>query len=259
MSVSVAQKIKIPILTYHSIDESDSVISTRPQTFRRQMMFLKNENFNVVSLKTLGRHLLENKPLPPKTIVLTFDDGFQNFYTTAFPILNEYDFRATVFLITDFCGKFNDWAENLPSLERSRLMDWNEIRELSEYGYEFAAHSRTHPDLTRISIEKAESEMAESKSAIEDNLGIAAASFAYPYGKYNASIEQLARNYYKSACSTELGKVKAGDNPFTLKRLDAYYLSNERVFRSVASASDFDWYMNLRQMMRDLKAACYSR
>ncbi len=101
-----AQTTEIPVLTYHSIDNSGSVISTGPETFRKQMQILADADFNVVSLKTLGKSLLENAALPPKTIVLTFDDGFQNFYTTAFPVLNEYNFPATVFLITDYCGKF---------------------------------------------------------------------------------------------------------------------------------------------------------
>ncbi|MEO6051263.1 MAG: polysaccharide deacetylase family protein, partial [Pyrinomonadaceae bacterium] len=97
--------MNIPILTYHSIDESGSVISTAPDVFRQQMKFLKEANWNVVSLSELACLFLNKTPLKSQTAVLTFDDGFRNFYTTAFPILEEYNFKATVFLVTDYCGK----------------------------------------------------------------------------------------------------------------------------------------------------------
>lgn len=248
----------IPILTYHSIDESGSVISTSPETFRRQIKFLSEEAFNVISLKDLTLCLNGSIEFSPKTIILTFDDGFQNFYTTAFPILKEHNFTATVFLITDYCGKYNDWYGNLPSLERSKLMDWNEIKELSKSGIEFGSHTRTHPDLTKISIEKAKQEIIGSKSKIEEKLGIEVADFAYPYGKYNQAVKNITGDNFKTSCSTELGKYRAGDDLFSLKRLDTYYLSNERIFRSMLSAN-FDKYINFRRTMRDLKSTWYSK
>lgn len=249
---------KIPILTYHSIDESRSVISTSCETFRRQMKFLCEEAFNVISLKDLTRALDANNPLPPKTIVLTFDDGFQNFYTIALPILKELDFTATVFLITGFCGKYNDWTGNLAGLERSELMDWNEIKECRKHGIEFGSHTQTHPDLTKISIEKAKQEIIGSKSKIEEKLGIEVADFAYPYGKYNQAVKNITGDNFKTSCSTELGKYRAGDDLFSLKRLDTYYLSNERIFRSMLS-DNFDKYINFRRTMRDLKSTWYSK
>ncbi len=254
-----AQTTKIPILTYHSIDKSGSVISTSPETFRKQMQILGDADFNVISLKTLGKSLLENAALPPKTIVLTFDDGFQNFYTTAFPVLNEYNFPATVFLITDYCGKFNDWSGNLPALERSKLMDWNEIKEISKNNIEFAAHSRTHPDLTKLNTDKAAREIVESKLTVEERLGTEVTDFAYPYGKYNLPVKQLTEKHFRTACSTRLGKVQAGDDLFSLKRVDTYYLSNDRVFNSILSPN-FNLYLNFRQILRDLKRILgYSR
>lgn len=256
--MSSAQTAKIPILTYHSIDASGSVISTSPKNFGAQMKFLSENDFNVVSLKSLGKHFFENKPLPPKTVVLTFDDGFENFYTTAFPVLSEYNFTATVFLITDYCGRFNDWTGNLPTLKPNKLMNWNEIKELSRNNIEFAAHSRTHPDLTRISSEEAAREIRESKLKIEERLGIEVADFAYPYGKYNLPVKQITQRYFKTACSTNLGKAETGDDVFSLKRIDAYYLSNERIFRWILS-NNFDWYLSFRQALRNVKAACYSK
>lgn len=247
-----AQTSKIPILTYHSIDESGSVISTGAATFRRQMKFLKETDFNVVSLNYLTKNLRVDKKLPAKTIVLTFDDGFQNFYATAFPILAECGFTATVFLVADHCEKYNNWDDSLPMIERSRLMSWNEIKELHNHGIEFGGHSLTHPDLTKIPLEQVKRELGESKTIIEDKLGSAVETFAYPYGKFNAAVKCLTEQNYAAACSTNLGKVQAKSDFYSLARVDTYYLKNERIFRSLESFS-FDFYLQIRQAMRNLK------
>ncbi len=243
---------KVPVLTYHSIDNSGSVISTDAATFRQQMNFLKGAGFNVISLSNLIRNFRENKVQTAKTIVLSFDDGFQNFYTEAFPILNEFGFTATVFLVTAYCEKHNDWEGNLPTLERSKLLSWNEIKELHKHGIEFGAHSLSHPDFTKISLEDVERELVESKSVIEDKLGSAVETFAYPYGKFNNAVKRLTAQNYAVACSTNLGKVKENSDFYSLARVDTYYLKDERIFKSLDSVS-FDYYLQFRQVMRNLK------
>jgi len=243
---------KIPVLTYHSIDASGSVISTDAATFRGQMKFLKSAGFNVVSLNDLTKNLRADKKLPTKTIVLTFDDGFQNFYSEAFPTLADYNFTATVFLVAAHCEKYNDWDGNLPTLERRRLMSWNEIKELHRHGIEFGAHSLTHPDLTEIPLEEVRRELSESKTVIENKLGSAVEMFAYPYGKFNTDVKRLTEQNYAAACSTNLGKVQERSDFYSLERVDTYYLKNQRIFKSLESFS-FDRYLQLRQAMRNLK------
>jgi hypothetical protein len=93
---------------------------------------------------------------------------------------------------------------------------------------------------------------------IEERLGREVTDFAYPYGNFNALIKQITREYFNVACSTKLGKARPSDDIFALKRLDTYYLSNERVFRSVL-AGNFDLYLSFRQAMRSLKSTCYSK
>ncbi len=96
--------IRIPILTYHSIDDSGSVISTPPHKFRDQMQILQDRRFNIISLNNLVHFMRNKQPLPSKTAVITFDDGFKNFYLNAYPILQEFGFTATVFLVPGHCG-----------------------------------------------------------------------------------------------------------------------------------------------------------
>lgn len=250
--MSVARIDRLPILTYHSIDTSGSVVSTAPEVFRRQMKSLSEMGYNVVALNDLVE-VLANKPThSPKTVALTFDDGFQNFYTTAFPILEEYGFQATVFLVTDYCGKYNDWGDHLPKLPRSKLLSWQEIKELNNYGIEFGTHTQTHPDLTKIAAAQVKDEIIESKRVIEDALGCEVTTFAYPYGKFNQPVKRIAAKNFQAACSTNLGRARRESDFFSLERIDTYYLSRQVIFNALSSNA-FDRYLQFRQILRDFK------
>lgn len=218
------------------------------------MRHLKNEGYQVVPLSEMARRQRTEQALPERTVVLTFDDGFRNFYTEAFPILQAYGFRATVFLVTDLCGRYNDWPGNPPGLRRSQLLSWTEIRELDSAGIEFGSHTRTHPDLTRLSPEQIACEMVDSKAELTDRLGHDVATFAYPYGRLNSEARRIALENYQAACSTNLGKVVAGDDPASLNRIDTYYLSNRRLFEMLPTSA-FDSYLRIRQAMRRVKTA----
>lgn len=246
--------MSVPILTYHSIDDGGSIISTDPKVFSRQMQHLKNEGYQVVTLSEMARRQRSEQALPERMVVLTFDDGFRNFYTEAFPILQAYDFRATVFLVTDLCGQYNDWPGNPADLPRSQLLSWPEIRELDSAGIEFGSHTRTHPDLTRLSPKQIACEMVDSKAELRDRLGHDVATFAYPYGRLNSEARRIALENYQAACSTNLGKVGAGDDPASLSRIDTYYLSNRRLFEMLPTSA-FDSYLRIRQAMRRVKMA----
>jgi peptidoglycan/xylan/chitin deacetylase (PgdA/CDA1 family) len=249
----VQQTVKFPILTYHSIDAGGSVISTAPETFRRQMIFLRDEGWRVVALEKLIEDFDAGKMLPAKTAALTFDDGFQNFYDDAFPILNEFGFGATVFLVTDFCGKSNDWSGNPKDLPRLKLLEWDRIRELSRHDIEFGAHTCTHPDLTQLSARQSVAEIVDSKNTIEDAIGKPVKSFAYPYGKFDERIKQCAAQNFRAACSVRLGRVNDTSDRSALARVDAFYLQNPFFFRAF-SFSAFDRYLTFRQVLRDFKS-----
>ena len=248
-----ASEFKLPILTYHSIDDSGSVISTAPQTFRRQMQILSASSCKVVSLDEVAAAIRERRALPPRAVALTFDDGYRNVYTEAFPTLAQYGFTATVFLITEYCGRDNAWPGQGPGIERAALLAWPEIAEMSRAGIEFGSHTATHPDLTRISPERAGQELKQSKAMIEDRLGRPVTAFAYPYGKHNAAVRELVSREFQSACSTRLGKTRHDCDPHLLTRVDMYYFSNLARFGSLAASSG-DWYLGLRRALRGLKS-----
>jgi len=252
MRVAGAENSKVAILTYHSIDKSGSVVSISPETFRKQMQYLSESSFNVVSLSEILAAFRDRRLLPAKTVVITFDDGYKNVYTEAFPVLNSYGFTATTFLITNYCGKHNNWPGQLPSLERRPLLSWSEIEEMRKHGFEFGAHTRTHPDLTQIPIEQAAREITESKLEIQDRLGVETETFAYPYGKFDSKVKEIVRRQFHGACSTNLGTVVIGDDLSLMKRIDMYYLSNHKLFSKLQTRS-LARYLTVRQSLRKLK------
>ncbi|HMU32794.1 MAG TPA: polysaccharide deacetylase family protein [Pyrinomonadaceae bacterium] len=246
-------EFRVPIITYHSIDESGSVISTARDVFARQISTLANAGYAAITLRELVSRMNNRSSLPERAVVLTFDDGFKNFYSEAFPILNDHGYRATVFLVTDFCGKHNDWAGNPPKLPRSEILKWSEVRELSGNGVEFGSHTKTHPDLTRTSAAVLEDEILNSKSALDDALGTETVSFAYPFGRMSEATRAVVADNFKAAVSTVLGKVTPRSDLFELERVDAYYLSDQRILDRIETPL-FDNYMRVRQILRTAKS-----
>ena len=243
----------VPILTYHSIDESGSIISTSPQVFQRQMRHLDEAGYRALTLGEFAALQNAGRSLSNKLVVLTFDDGFRNFYTDAYPILALHNFKATVFLVTDLCGRYNDWPGNPRDLPRSALLDWAEIRELSEAGIEFGSHTRTHADLTRLTPNEIRDEMIDSANEISDRLGRKVSTFAYPYGRMNGEARRIAFETFAASCSTNLGKVGRGFDKAALNRIDTYYLSNQRLFEMMPTAT-FDNYLRVRHAMRRVRS-----
>lgn len=246
--------LKVPVITYHSIDESGSVISTSPEVFRRQMEFLSGAGYRTITLSELVSSLRDAEAVvPANTVVLTFDDGFRNFYSEAFPVLSDHGFNATVFVVTDFCGRHNDWAGNPADFPRSELLSWREIKELAGCGVDFGSHTRSHPDLTELSAAEMECEIVESKHLLADALGRETRTFAYPFGRSTPAIRQRVREHYDAACSTDLGKVTVRSDPASLKRIDSYYLADRRILEKISSRT-FDNYMLLRQAGRGIRS-----
>jgi hypothetical protein len=242
----------IPVITYHSIDDSGSIISTSPAIFRRQMQFLSENGFRTLTLGALGRLIGSGERFPDKRVVITFDDGFENFYSRAFPLLDSYGFDSTVFLVAGQCGRYNDWEGNPAKLPRSRILSWNQVKELSSSGVDFGSHTLTHPNLTSIPIESAEVEMVKSREKIEDMIGRAVDNFAYPYGKFNEAILRIAKRMYSTSCSTKLGKAAHATETFSIERIDSYYLTHRFIYERLLTPS-FDRYIGCRNGLRLLK------
>ena len=244
----------LPILTYHSLDDSGSILSVAPRVFAEHMRLLHEAAVSTLTLPAAAQALRGGQGPPARAVVLTFDDGFENFYEHAYPVLRRYGLTATVFLVTGYCDKDNAWPGQPATVERRPLLRWAQVKEMSGAGMAFGAHSRTHPDLTRLSSEGAEGEMLASKRAIEEALKRPVEGFAYPYGAYNEAVKRLAAAHFPLACSTRLDFAGLGSDLHALERLDMYYLQHPRLFRLLLSGKART-YIRLRRWARAVRPA----
>ena len=244
---------KIPILTYHSIDNSGSVISTSPEKFQSQMQFLSDTSFNVISLEKIISCIRENRPFPPKSIAITFDDGFKNVYDTAYPILKELRFKANVFLVTGYCGKNNQWQGQPAKIPVLEIMGWDEVIEMANNGIDFGAHTVNHPNLLELSLEQAEDEIVNSKKVLEERLEKNILFFAYPYGGKTNKFSNIIKDEFQCAASTELKVADLDSDIYSLPRIDMYYFSRNNYFTCFGTSSFFH-YIKYRKLLRTLRS-----
>ncbi|MFH1962084.1 MAG: polysaccharide deacetylase family protein [bacterium] len=213
-------KNRVTILAYHRVvavkpSASSHGIWVEAKNFNKQMKLLHFMGFETISLDMLlasisgqeaggkGQGNVAVPKLPKKSIILTFDDGYQDNYLYAFPILKKYGFTATVFLVKEQIGKVNQW-DILPGEEPIRLLSIDEIKEMAGYGISFGAHTVTHPHLAQLSKEEARSEIAQSGKGLEEIIGKEVTSFCYPYGEFNNEIKQMTKDAgYKCACACD--------------------------------------------------------
>lgn len=233
------------ILTYHSIDDSNSVISVSPQELRGHLDSLEASGRRIVPLENILDH--------PGAVALTFDDGFRNFREHALPLLQEKRMPATVFVVTGYCGGKNDWpSQSVDGVPLLDLMSWSELDEIARQGITLGAHTVTHPHLNQLAPVEAAREMGESRRAIEERTGRRVTAFAYPYGSLSPRVRALAAAQFSIGCTTELSFLGAGYDALQLPRLDSYYLRAPRTFE-LLQHSRGQLYIGVRRGFRALR------
>ncbi len=240
------------ILTYHSICTGRSPLRISPSLFAEQMEWLSH-NARLVPLTEVAAALTRKKSLPPRSVALTFDDGFRDFYTDAAPVLRRFGFAATVFLPTAYCGRTNHWPGQPKWVQEQPLLDWSQVLELAEQGFAFGGHGVTHRNLTLLSEAEAEREVLGSKSEIERRTGRPPEFFCYPYGQWNTAVRELVSRHYLGACSTAAAIAEPGSDLFALPRIDAHYIRHPRLFRALFTAR-FSTYVAGRRLVRRLRS-----
>ena len=199
------------ILLYHNIDSSSK------HNFEKQMQFIK-KHMQTISLNELIDCLVKKKLFPPKSIVITLDDGYENFYHYAYPILKKYQIPAPIFLVTGYIDTAkNFWWDN------SSILSWSQIKEMAKNNIDFGSHTINHYNLTTLSDKDIEEELRVSKEKIEQELKKPVTGFCYPFGKkehYNQKIKELViKAGYQYAVTAEFGHINQSSDLFLLKRV----------------------------------------
>ena len=242
----------LPILTFHDIEKSSSAISFSPDIFQLTIKMFAEEGYQTISLSRLIECMSGDKTFPERTLVLTFDDGYESTYKEAFPVLHKYGMTATVFLVMgDQTEK--GYLGHLPTLSGRKMMSWENIHEMQSAGIDFGSHTLTHPDLTRLPQEHVDREVRESKRTLEKALGGEVSAFAYPYGYHTRTIREVVKKYYSLACSGRLGVVTGASEPFALERIDMYYFRTAKMSHFLLSKL-CPFYVQLRNIPRQLKS-----
>ena len=211
----------VRILGYHGInDRSDSWYAVSTADFEMQMKYL-SENYTMVAPDALSTALQGREQFPSGAVSVTVDDGYDDFYTNAFPILSDLGIPATVFLPVGLIGS-NALQNSIHDLPQQGFLSWREVREMSRYGIEFGSHSVSHRSLTKLSRQAVAFELEHSKAELEQRLGKPVRGLAYPYGTYrhtSTMIEcQAAEAGYKWAVTSIGGVNNVGSNRFALRR-----------------------------------------
>jgi peptidoglycan/xylan/chitin deacetylase (PgdA/CDA1 family) len=268
--IGLHQQFRIPILMYHSISVADEngihpyfQTSTSPTVFAEQMRYLYDSKYEAIgisdaielleegSVKDLGKSARDDK----KYVVITFDDGFLDFLTGAFPVLESYGFIATVFLSTGFIGN-----AKRKTFKNKECLTWDEVCELDKKRISFGSHTINHPLLVDLGREEIEKEIRHSKGEIENRLGKTIQSFSYPYAfpdgdgafikHYRRTLESCG---YKNGVCTMIGtNTKGNADKFFLRRIPVNSHDDARFFRSKLEGG-YDWLHAPQSMAKKAK------
>jgi peptidoglycan/xylan/chitin deacetylase (PgdA/CDA1 family) len=215
----------IPILMCHSISDAATPrfasCALPPAQFREQMAYLHREGYTPITVSELATCLdaRSSATLPARPVVLTFDDAYEDFYTDAFPVLREYGFAATLYVVTAFVNGRARWLHYERETHRP-MISWGQLREIADQGIECGSHTRVHPQVDTLPRQEAWDEIRTSKDDLEQQLGRPVTTFAYPYGHFDAATRAMvAEAGYSAACAVKIAMSSPSDDRFALARV----------------------------------------
>jgi peptidoglycan/xylan/chitin deacetylase (PgdA/CDA1 family) len=202
-----------------------------PESFERQLRYLRDEGFHTPSPEAWSEAMLTQAPIPGRAVLLTFDDGYLDFRTHAWPLLKRFGFSAMVLLVAERIGLSNSWDEARG--EEVRLLGWNDIRRLQDEGAAFGSHSATHPYLTALSAAEVVREAVRSRTILEQGLGRPVNEFAYPHGAEDRVVQHLIGACgYIFGFSCRPGLCRFNDPLLALPRVEVTGYDGMAEFRS---------------------------
>ncbi|EIF6289939.1 polysaccharide deacetylase family protein [Clostridium perfringens] len=211
---TTSEDMNIPVLCYHDVtpnNPNNNELLVNPEKFKEQLQYLKDNNYTPITLDELYDYLRNNKPIPEKSVVITLDDGYKGNYEYAYPLLKEFKFPATIFVISNYVG-----AQD--------YMTADQLKEMSNNGIEIESHTFKHDDLSTLDEAKQLETLKDSKVALEKIIGKPVDFVAYPFGRYNSSTRVAAEKAgYKLGFNLNGNFTDRKDNNFNMDRI---YVSN---------------------------------
>lgn len=209
----------IPVLLYHRVGYTNDPLTITPERFAKELAALKENGYETISIETFAEYMKGSTvSLPAKPVLITFDDGYQDNYSNAFPLLKKYNSVATFFVITYFVDKYED-----------RLTS-GEIQEMHAAGMSFGSHTVTHNPLAKLNNEWAANELLYSRQFLEALLHSPICAIAYPRGSYTADTLRLAgESGYSLGFTVKPGSCAKTNPPFSIPRIPVFSYSGDTV------------------------------
>lgn len=254
--------ISIPILNYHSISRESTdrfkKFTLSPEIFAQHMKLMSDQGYIPITVADYALRVNTLSSLPDKPAIITFDDGFADFYSEAFPILQEFHFPASLFIVTGDMEGTSKWLR-LEGEQDRKMMTWSQLSEVQRAGIECGTHSETHIHLDTAKSKIARREIFHSKDRLEQKLGGPVHSIAYPYGHYTWTVRQMVIEAgYTAACAVRNAMSHTGDDLYGLARITISHetevarLSDLLAGKGLALAPryEYPWVTGWRQIRR---------
>jgi peptidoglycan/xylan/chitin deacetylase (PgdA/CDA1 family) len=209
----------VPILMYHSVatapNDATRALSVAPEAFSEQMAMIGDLGLTPVDTAGLAAGWRTGGPLPPRPVLITFDDGYEGVHRHALPVLAKLGFAATLFVSTGWIRGEHDTGGGLDT-----MLDWDQVRELAAADVEIGGHSHTHPQLDQLDDDRLRYELSRCREIVADELGTAPASFAYPYGYSSRRVREAVRESgYAQALAVGNALARRRQGPYALRRV----------------------------------------
>ena len=202
------------VLNYHKIANEHKSLSVTLDDFEQHMKWLQEYGFTCITPGQLYDFVANGADLPEKPVLITFDDGYKDNYTNAFPIMKKYGMKGTIFVVTGFLGVYDNY------------LTWDQAKELLEAGFNIESHTYSHKSMTEASDEDITKELVKSRQTIKEKLGIDSDFMAYPTGTYNLHIAELVKEAgYKGAFTIKYDNVSRDSNVYALERVPVFHTS----------------------------------
>ena len=244
-------KQRLPILAYHSIDEFGTSISVSPESFRRQMQWFADRGWSTLGLADAAQRLRTGASIPPRSFVLTFDDGMPSLLGEAAPVLAEHGFAATTFVVTGLVGCKPDWYRMPGPYRATSLLDRGGLEKLAAMGWELHPHTHDHPVLSHLSLDLQSEQIGRSRSLVREWFGQDAGVLAYPFGQLNDDTKIAMRQCGMSAGLTlTFGSRHSPADPYAWARIGSAWFKGSNLRQHLAVTGWLERYVALRTLVK---------